>query len=415
MTVLQHIRRLARERYVRIAAAVLVAAGLIVLGVRIVNADYDAPYDPFATRQSLTVGVVADRHGAAGAEMLRGVNVWADQVRQTSGIPLAAGDVLPIRLVVEDDRGTRQGAKAAVGRAVAEGASVVFGPPEPGELAGAAEQARASRVLLFAPIPRPAETPPARFQTFLSRPGPGDMYFALDALDRLVRARRVPPGRSRGTIGVLFEPGFWGRQTIGPVREARARGYSVREEPVRGGDAGPALARIGSNGLVGILAFGPIADTVRWFRGARGTRAPWVLAADDVASATAAARGDRVAVSIPWVPAPSSDGGMFDPGEFVHAFGLAHGRSPRADAAAGYALGLTLWASASTARSGDSTRILKARDRIGVPSLWGILVFKDGVQQGRPGSVVLLERGAATPIAPTPPNYVLLRRSVPPR
>jgi hypothetical protein len=412
-------RRLSSWGRIMAAAAAVLLALAIGAGVRAVNSDYEPPYNPFDSSGVLTVGVLVDEHAGGSREMLRGLEIWQDEERRRGGIPVPFRDSIGVKVYVEDAGRTGASARAGVRRAVSKGATVIVGPPERDPLIAVARQAAASRVLLIAPTPRPLDLAATRSQTFLAWPEPGDVTTALDAVDRLAdsaprRDRRRGRG-SRGRIGVLYVPGYWGRQAERAIELAEARNYTVREAAVDATSASAAIRRVDRSPTVVVFAFGSLRQSLRWFRSASRTGARWILSADDLSTAVPEVGGTRAALSVPWAFTRDTGSELFGPGEFTRKFRLAHNRLPRTGAAAGAAVGLAISRLVGTARSTDPTRLLRARDDLNEPSLWGRLIFEDGMQRDEPGALVLVDAGRIRQIAPQPFDFRLLRASVPPR
>jgi ABC-type branched-subunit amino acid transport system substrate-binding protein len=358
------------------------------------------------------VGIVGDfrrRHSTPAAEMLAGVRLWRARIAETQGIPYNDDRVAAVRLLVENDRGSPVTASQAVRNLVNRGATVLFGPPDSAELAAVADVAMLFRIPLLSPIPRPLTIPRSSLFTFLDRARIGDFSAAFDALDVATRGTR------RGRVLILTIPGEWGLEARRNARLARERGYVPEVVQVTEGITN-ALSVAEQKPLQAVFVSAPFRLGLGWFLAAKPTRAvPWVLAAPDVRSAMAASSRTRVAISVPWSPMTQHGGEGFSPGEFTQAYGDAYGRLPTIDAAAGAALGIVVSQAVQLARSTDANRVLAARDRIDVDSVWGKLSFVNGENDSAYPQAVLLDGSGPRAITADRSGARRLKASIPPK
>ncbi len=105
-----------------------------------------------ATADPIPIGLVATRTAAADAS---GHAFALEAGRQCDAFS-APGGRASIRLVVEDDAGTEEGAKAAIARLAEQGVVAIVGPLDAG-LADAAERAAVARKIPIVPIAPPME------------------------------------------------------------------------------------------------------------------------------------------------------------------------------------------------------------------------------------------------------------------
>ena len=417
----------------RIAAAtalcglVLVALGAASRADSVGTRD-SVPFNPRPAEDQIVVGVIASSDGPgarADRELVRGLTLWSSRL-ENGGIAYRArhavaihgrfgGELsVPVRLEVVHTHAPPENAALAARDLLRRGAQILVAPTSPDARAAVARFAARRRVLLLS-TDRPTSARPPSTSTWLRQP-------AADQLNGTVAtiSAQMASGTATGPVAILYAGGSWRERARRAAADADRRHVpAVAFDVARRGTRG-ALAAAGRLKPSLIVAFAPLGQAGRWFRTARAAT-PWVIVADEAAQAAHALRRLRVAVEVPWSPATPRSGALFANGaEFTAAYAHAYGGIPTTEAAAGAGLGLTVSSMVPLARSTDPTRMLRAREYMDAPSVWGALTFDHGEERLPNSQLVLVDHGRVRQIAPPAPSAKpaqgsrLLRSSVPP-
>jgi ABC-type branched-subunit amino acid transport system substrate-binding protein len=397
-----------------VAAVALLLLVLAAVAARVISSRASGPYNPDPTSERLTLAYVGDVRGAQpDRDVFDGLRLWREQVQRGQltkpptpgrGIPYNEARFAGVRLRVYDGGATPDRSRAAAARAVREGATILVGPPDAARLTAVAEEARRRRALMLAPIPRPIDIPPFVGASYVAFREPGDFTSALDLVDRRVAGTTLPAGGSgrRNRIVILHSTGEWAARAVDAARTARDRAYQPQLIAVPPQQT-PNPRRLTDRPTDAVLVAAPVGEGIRWFRSAARPRGPlWVLAAQDLPSAQAAAGAAVVAVAVPWSPTVLMGGPYFGPGEFSSLFQRSYGRPATVPAATGGAIGMAIYSLVQTARSTDPARLLQARERVQAPAFFGVIQFVDGEMTPPPSAVVLLDAGRARTLWPAP-------------
>ena len=396
-----------------LALAVLIAIALI---SRSENRALQAavPFAPNSASDAVVLGVVQAAEGpgrTTDVEVERGLRLWIERLAETGGARY--GDrVAAVRLDVERVGATGRDAANAANRLIDRGATTLVGPADPDQLAATADVALRRRVPLMSAVPRPVGVRQIASNTFLARPDISRLTGSLDLLDRIVGAKAA--GTKRGRIVIAYTSGRWGLRAVAAARAAGERQYDVEMVRLTGREATPLVRRLRRDEPDLVAVFARSSHAEAWFRAAAGTRAPWVLAVDDVGRTIDRQPDLDIAMEVPWSPRTSASDPFFKVGEFARDYEAAYGSVATADAAAGVTLGVIISMSADRAKSVDPSRLIAARDSIETGAMWGPLKFRKGEQEPFPSSFVFVLDGVVYGVPNSAAGRRALRRSVPP-
>ncbi len=198
-------RRRTLATMLRIAASIGAATMLSACGgpgIATVTTGTIAPDSQPAARRDMAVALLLPLSGGPQVELL------AKQMRQAAELALVEQNVPGLRLIVQDDKATPQGAEAATRTAIKDGASLIVGP------------LFARSAAAVGPLAKAANVPVVSFSNDVAAAGPDVhllSFFVADEIDRVIQYASKT-GRRR--YGALLPEDAFGKLADAAFRSA---------------------------------------------------------------------------------------------------------------------------------------------------------------------------------------------------
>ncbi|MCW5696988.1 MAG: penicillin-binding protein activator [Bauldia sp.] len=322
----------------------------------------------------------------------------AANLRNAAALALQELPSANIQILVKDDRGTAEGARAAASEAIAQGAELILGPLFAQSVSGAAS------------VARPAGVPIVAFSTDVSVASPGVYLLSFLPRSDVIRIIAYAAARGQSSIAALIPNNAYGTVVEGALREA-AGSTGIRLVAVERYELDRTSMQEKAEIIAGIVSAGQ-ADTV--FMPDAGDAAPFlsqILAARGVRPGAVQFIGsgqwndDRILMEPTLVGAwfPGADEAAFD--AFSARYAAAYGAVPFRTASQGY--DAVILAAGLTARFGES-RFAAATltDPNGFRGMDGAFRFlSDGSNQRTLAVYQITGGGGRTTIDPAPSSF----------
>lgn len=391
----------ARPRGLRRAFGALAVAGALLAGCTTSGFDFgtsnqnrgpaQAASDEVLGTGTVKVALLLPQSATGNAGAL------AANLRNAAALALQEFQGADIQVLVKDDRGTADGARAAASEAISQGATLILGPLFAQSVPGAAQVARAAGVPVIA------------FSTDTSTAGPGVYLLSFLPQSDVDRIISYAASKGKRSFAALLPDNAYGRvveaalqQTVARVggRVVAVERYALDRDAMQA--KAEAVARLAQAGSADAIFMPDAGDAVPFLAG--------VLAANNVSSARIQYLGSSQWSDSRILQDPNLAGGWY-PGPvqtefdaFVARYRAAFGAAPFRTASLGY--DATILAAGLTANFG-AQRFAPATitNANGYRGMDGAFRFRpDGTNQ-RGLAVYGVTRGGSQVVDPAPSGF----------